>query len=274
MTSSALGVGFGRIAVGAIALAAIAARWDPRGVSAVLRLERPPAICAAVATAIYQAAFFSAVALTGVALGTVVALGSAPIFTGALAFLVAGEHPEPRWGIATGLAVGGCTLILAPWGAGAREVSSLGVALALLSGFTYGLYTVSARRLLLRNASPLGVLTVTLGGGALLLAPLVALLAAAGRVTIRPLFSLGGVCMLAWLGVITVAAAYGLYATGLRRVRAATVGSLALGEPLTASLLGFIVLGERPGTAALAGAALLGCGLVLLALPSANRTPA
>ena len=64
------------------------------------------------------------------------------------------------------------------------------------------------------------------------------------------------------------AAAYLMSAMGLRRVPASTVGSLALGEPLTASILGFAVLGERPGAAKLFfGGALLLVGLVLLAMP-------
>ena len=43
---------------------------------------------------------------------------------------------------------------------------------------------------------------------------------------------------------------------------------MTLAEPLTASLLGVIALGERPGLAAAAGAALILAGLTLLALPS------
>jgi drug/metabolite transporter, DME family len=268
--ASPVAVGFGRLLIGAAVLTAIAGHREAGSLRHVLRVGRVPALCAAVATAVYQAAFFSAVAFTGVAVGTVVALGSAPVFTGMLARLTVGERPEPRWGIATGLAVGGCTLILAPWRAGPAAVSPLGVALALLSGFTYGLYTVSAKQLLLRGVPPLGMLAVTLGGGVLVLAPFVAGLTAAGHVTVRPLLSVGGVGMLVWLGVVTTAAAYILYTRGLRRVPAATVGSLALAEPLTASALGLLALGERPGPSTLAGAALLFAGLLLLALPRRN----
>ena len=271
--ASAVAVGFGRILIGSVVLTAIALHSDAGSLARVIRLGGRPALCAAVATAVFQAAFFSAVALTGVAVGTVVALGSAPVFTGLLAHLTVGERPEHRWGVATGLAVGGCTLILAPWTAGTAAVNPLGVTLALLSGFTYGLYTVSAKRLLLRNAPLLGIPAVTLGGGALLLAPFVAVMSAAGHMTVRPLFSLSGFSMLLWLGVVTTAAAYVLYTIGLRRVPAATVGSLALGEPLTASALGFLVLGERPGLLTLAGAALLFGGLLLLALPARNSDP-
>jgi len=265
--ASAVAVGFGRILIGSILLTAIAVRWDAGSLRRVVQVGRYPALCAAAAAAIFQAAFFSAVALTGVAVGTVVALGSAPVFTGLLARVFVAERPERRWGVATALAVAGCTLILAPWSAGAAAVSPAGVGLALLSGFTYGLYTVSAKRLLLRDAPLLGILAVTLGGATLLLTPFMAVMSIAGSVTVRPLFSPAGLTMLLWLGVVTTAVAYILYTVGLRRVPAATVGSLALGEPLTASALGFLVLGERPGLPALAGAVLLFAGLLLLALP-------
>jgi drug/metabolite transporter, DME family len=268
--ASAVGVGFGRILIGSILLTAIAVRWDASSLRRVMHVGRYPALCAAAAAAVFRAAFFSAVALTGVAVGTVVALGSAPVFTGLLARVSVGERPEPRWGVATALAVAGCTLILAPWRAGAAAVSSTGVALALLSGFTYGLYTVSAKRLLLQDAPLLGILAVTLGGATLLLTPFMAVMSVAGYVTVHPLFSSAGLTMLLWLGVVTTAVAYILYTAGLRRVPAATVGSLALGEPLTASALGFLVLGERPSLPALAGAVLLFAGLLLLALPRPN----
>jgi DME family drug/metabolite transporter len=49
-------------------------------------------------------------------------------------------------------------------------------------------------------------------------------------------------------------------------VAAATAGTLSLAEPLTASLLGVLVLGERPSPAAAAGAVLLAAGLALAAI--------
>ncbi|WP_233507064.1 DMT family transporter [Spongiactinospora gelatinilytica] len=62
---------------------------------------RLPMLLAAVAAAGYQLAFFAAVTRTGVAIGTVVAIGSGPIFTGVLAWLIDGVRPTPRWAAAT-----------------------------------------------------------------------------------------------------------------------------------------------------------------------------
>lgn len=265
--ASSVALGFGRIVLGSAVLAAVAARWDPGGLARTVRLGLGPALLAAVAIATYQAAFFSAVALSGVAVGTAVALGSAPVFTGLLARLASGERPERRWGLATVAAVAGVVLVLAPWSPGSASASPAGVALALLSGFTYGLYTVSTKRLLVLGAPTLGAMVVTLGAGALLLLPAVLAMGLAGRLRVAPLLSASGVLTVGWLGLATIAGAYLLYTSGLRRVPASTAGSLALGEPLTASLLGLAVLGERPAPGSLAGAALLIAGLLLLSIP-------
>ena len=47
---------------------------------------------------------------------------------------------------------------------------------------------------------------------------------------------------------------YALYTTGLRRVPASVAGVVTLLEPLTATLLGVLVFGERLGAAGVVGA--------------------
>jgi drug/metabolite transporter, DME family len=74
------------------------------------------------------------------------------------------------------------------------------------------------------------------------------------------------------LGALPTALAYTLFARGLKRIGAGETATLTLAEPVTAAALGFLVLGERPGAAALVGAALVLAGLMLLALrPSDAR---
>src|SRR5262249_5602506 len=88
---------------------------------------RPWFLGAGAATAIYQAAFFAAVARTGVALGTLVALGSAPAFCGLLARRLAGERLPAAWTISTACAVLGCALLLAPSGTGGVDLLGVGL---------------------------------------------------------------------------------------------------------------------------------------------------
>jgi DME family drug/metabolite transporter len=98
------------------------------------------------------------------------------------------------------------------------------------------------------------------GVGALLMLPLLAIVPAAGLAT--P----GGLTLVLYLGAIPTALAYVLFARGLERTGASETATLTLAEPLTAAALGVIALGERPGLAAAAGAALVMGGLAVLAL--------
>lgn len=264
-------VGAARLVVGATALLALALAARRHG--ALVRTLSAPlrqwTLAAGVMTAVYQAAFFSAVQETGVALAAVVALGSAPVFCGLLARRFLGEHLPRTWSIATACAVAGCALLVLPAGLGAP--SPTGVALALVAGACYGGYTVSAKRLLDAEPDAIAVLAATLGVGAVLSAPV--FVAGAGA-----LASPSGALLVGWLGLVATAGAYLLFARGLTRVPAATAGTLSLAEPLTAAALGIVVLAERPSTGALAGALVLATGLALSAtVPSSqasrSRTP-
>lgn len=75
-----------------------------------------------------------------------------------------------------------------------------------------------------------------------------------------------------YLGAVTTAAAYALYTAGLRHVPAAVAGIVSLVEPLTATLLGVLLFGERLGPTGIAGALLL-FAAVTLSLVGARRAP-
>jgi lysophospholipase L1-like esterase len=65
----------------------------------------------AVGVCIYQLSFFAAVKLTGVAVGTVVAIGTGPAAAGILGRLVNGERLTRRWALATLAAAAGVALL-------------------------------------------------------------------------------------------------------------------------------------------------------------------
>jgi DME family drug/metabolite transporter len=71
--------------------------------------------------------------------------------------------------------------------------------------------------------------------------------------------------------VIPTALAYLLFARGLKQLSAAETATLTLAEPLTAALLGVIVLGEQLSAPAALGGALILSGLVVLAKPEIRR---
>ncbi len=249
-------VGTARIAVGAALLVLVALA------SGRFRLggaDRRLILLSGACVAAYQATFFAAVDDTGVAVGTVVAIGSAPVFTGVLARAFAGERLTGRWAAATALGCAGvCTLVLG--GGSGGEVSLPGVGLALLAGAGYGGYAVAGKQLMDQGATPEALMASVFSIGAVVLIPVLAL------VPTGALWSGQGLALALYLGALPTAAAYILFARGLERIGAGETATLTLAEPVTAAALGFAVLGERPGVAAFAGAALVLGGLALLAL--------
>jgi drug/metabolite transporter, DME family len=265
-----LAVGSARILVGAALLTAVAVAAARSAAKAAgpaaggLREslgagDRRLFLLAGVFVAAYQASFFAAVADTGVAVGTVVALGSAPAFTGLFGRLFAHERLEPRWFAATALACAGvCLLTLG--GGSAGDVSAPGIALALVAGAGYAGYAVIGKHLLHRGGTPEGVMAAVFGTGAIMLLPVLAV------TPTGELVSAGGLTLAVYLGAVTTAVAYILFAKGLSRIGASETATLTLAEPVTAMALGFLVLGERPGALAVAGAALVLAGLAVLAV--------
>jgi drug/metabolite transporter, DME family len=246
-----VGVGAARILVGGALLAAVAFARRGRGRAAPWRKTHVAVAVAAVAT--YQLAFFAAVADTGVAVGTIVALGSAPTLAGLFEWIVDGRRPSGRWTAATALAcVGVALLVLA---GGEANVSGPGVALAVTAGGAYAVYTLAAKRMLAAGHAPESVMAAAFGIGALVLLP--------ALVATQPAWLLhtDGIALALFLGVVPTAFAYLLFAHGLRRLTASETATLTLAEPLTASVLGAVVLAEP-----LSGPAIAGCGLVLAAL--------
>jgi DME family drug/metabolite transporter len=251
-----VGVGAARILVGGALLALVA---TIRSGNAHRRWAKTHVGAAVAGVAVYQLAFFAAVADTGVAVGTIVALGSAPTLAGLFEWILDGRRPSGRWAAATALACAGVVL-LALAGAEA-DVSALGVALAVTAGAAYATYTLAAKRLLAAGHRPESVMGVAFGLGA------VALLPALAASSPGWLLHADGIALALFLGIVPTALAYLLFASGLRRLSAAETATLTLAEPLTAGVLGAVVLAEPLAGASAAGAGLVLAGLLTLALP-------
>ena len=260
--ASPLTVGAARVALGAaLLLPAIRLASSTENV----RLARAPLAAGGVGVAGYQLCFFAAVHDTGVAVGTVVALGSAPAFAGLGAWLVDRTRPRSAWAVATGLAATGVALMAL--GGATAEVSVRGVVLALGAGASYAVFTLASKRLLNDGAAVERVMAAVFTVGAVLLLPVLVL------GDIAWLARAEGLAMTLWLGAVPTALAYILFARGLRLLPAGEVATLTLAEPLTATALGAIVLGERPRALALGGIDLVLVGLAVLAVRGRRGDP-
>lgn len=248
-----LAIGAIRLAIGGVTLLLVALL---RG---LLREQqgwpKGATLAAAASMALYQLCFFTGVARTGVAIGTMVAIGSSPILAGALGLWLRQERPSGRWYSATLLAVVGC--ILLGMSSGEVQGDGLGILLALGAGLAYALYAVTSKGLLERH-HPDAVVGVVFVLGAVMLAPLLF------WVDLRWLATVRGLAVAMELGLLATAAAYTLYARGLTRIPVATAVTLSLGEPLIATMLAVGLLGERLPAVAWGGVALLFAGLLWL----------
>jgi DME family drug/metabolite transporter len=229
-----------------------------------LHLPLKPTLVAAGGIAVYQICFFAGVARTGVAVGTIVGIGTAPVWAGALDWLVVRQRPGRRWLLATGLAILGSSLLIA--GGSSISVDPLGVLLALGAGLAYAIYTLASKQLL-TGRSPDLVMAVVFVLGALILLPIFF------GSDLSWLAEPGGMAVAFHLGVITVGIAYALFARGLTAIPASSAVTLTLAEPLTAAMLGLVLLGERLAPVALIGIALLFAGLATLSIgqPAAEK---
>lgn len=255
-----------RLVVGALVLGAFTApRLQKLRTLTQGTVLRPLLVCA-VSTGVYQAAFLSSVSRTGAALATVIALGTAPAATGLCARWVTGERMGAAWTAGTVAAVLGCALLLVPGSAG--RVDPLGLLLAVAAGACYGLYTVFAKQLAAANP---GADLPMLSAFSLLLGslPLLPWMISDSA----PLRDGTTLALIAWLGLVTTAAAYWLFTRGLVRVRATTAGTLSLAEPFAAALIGALLLHEHLAPLAWTGCALILAGMITTCLLPLKTVP-
>ena len=246
---SPLIVGFLRVAIAAPCLW-IVARWLGGPIRIESRHDWTRLLVAGIAMGLYQPFYFWGVALTSVAVGSLIAICSAPLLITVLAAVFLGERIDTRTWTALLIGITGTAMLtIGPHGVSKLPPGFLaGVALELGAGLCYAVYAVAVKGVVDR-AAPLAIAAVTFSIAALTLLPLL--------LVEWPVASAQGWALLVYLGVVPTAAAYALYTNGLRTTRVTVSGVLGLLEPLTATLLGVLFFGDRLGQVGVVGAALL-----------------
>lgn len=262
-------VGALRMVLGTATMAAIVliggeSRAIPRELPA-LRRSAGWLVLGGLAVAAYQLCFFVAVARTGVAVGTMVALGSAPVLTGLFGWAL-GERPTRSWIVATAVAIVGIVLIVLGSGRGA-SVDVGGVLLALGAAAGYALYTVLGRRLLVAGVHGQLMMTLFFAVATVVLLPRLV------GADLGWLVSPRGAISMLWLGVAATGVAYLLFQRGLAHLPAGLASTLSLAEPFTATLLGVLVLHEHLGLLSAVGVLVVLVGLVLAGAGARHDDP-
>ena len=203
-----------------------------------------------------QPLFFSGVARTGVAVGTIVTIGSGPILAGIIAWLVRREKVGSRWMVATVVSLLGAVFLGS--GGEAAGIDPVGIGLNLAAGLVWAIYLTAAKSLF-EDHPPVLAAGVVFTGAAVLLSPGLLIASPAWMATQR------GVFVVLWLTLAATALSYILFANGLRTTRVATTATLTLAEPVTAAILGMTILDEPARATTILGIALVAAGLLTLA---------
>jgi len=222
-----------------------------------------------VGLAVFQTAYFGAVAATGVAVATIITLGAGPVLTALGARLTLGERLGHGL---SAIAVALAGLVVLVLGNHGGAVTAAGALLALLSATGYTVATLLARWSARAGG---GEDAVTLTGCAF----------AVGAVVMLPLAIVEGplphakhlaevLLLLAWVAAVPTALAYPLYFAGAAVVRGATASAVMLIEPVSATVLAVTLLGEGLSVATVAGTFLLLAAVAGLATAEARLSRA
>src|SRR5699024_6299166 len=138
-------------------------------------------------------------------------------------------------------------------------VNPLGVMVALTAGCLFAAYTFFNKRVL-EKVDVIESLAIVFTISALMLLPFYFNFSSEG------LLSKSGLLAIIYIGLITAAFAYMLFASGLKYIPSSDATTLTLAEPFTAAILGVFVLGEYLNVSAWIGVFSLLTGIIVLTM--------
>ena len=215
-------------------------------------------ICiAALGLTAYQFAFFSAVRLTGVAIGTMIAIGAAPAIAGMLGLFFFKEHLSNCWYFSTLLAVTGCSLLAFAGKTGSTAVSIPGVILAFGAALSYAFEGAGLR--MIGKQNPIHTVTIISMLSGLMVLPWLIF------GDISWIWQPRGILCVFILSVFTTILPFSFFTKGICKITLGKAYTLSLSEPLTACFLSTFLLGERLSSLGLIGIIVLFSGIITLA---------
>lgn len=197
----------------------------------------------AVSVAIYPLAFYTSMALSGVAIGTVVSIASAPLFAAILERLISKKNISRQWLLSFIIGVIGIIFLVLGREQNTEIKSTLfeqniGVLLGCIAGLTYALYSWAAREFIEIGVHSQSAMSGLFGCAALVLLPSLVF-------TGDHLFSsLTNASVSLYMAIIPMFLGYLLFGYGLKLIEASKATLITLIEPLVATILAVLILGE------------------------------
>lgn len=204
----------------------------------------------------YSPLFFFSVKAVGVSTTAVVAIGVTPLWTAILEKILFGNKPPISWYIATFLAIAGIVHMNAE---SIKAGSMLYAFLPIAAGFVYAVLLVSTPKVM-EYIPAETTMMIVMGISALIMSPVIFFFPCDWIFTHRGLIVVFGI------GIISVGLAFSLFMTGLKYTGSVIGATLGLAEPIGASIIGILFLGEPISRLQVGGLHLLFGSIILLVL--------
>ncbi len=269
---SPLAIGAFAMGVGGLLQALVALKNLQRDTRKLWRLKAY-VVLGALGIAVYPLTFYSAMHLAGVAIGTVVTIGSAPFASALLEWLISKKSPFNRiWLISLLLGLLGMLLLAFSGAAPSQSTSDqmgvmIGILLGLIAGASYALYAWTGKRMMEEGVHSKAAMSSMFVVSALILLPSLI-------ITGDQLFAnLNNISVALYMAGVPMFLGYVLFGFGLKTTQASTATVLTLFEPVVAAIFAVTIVGEQLGVSGWLGMAFIGVCLWLQTRTSKQTSP-
>ena len=257
-------IGFVRLFIGAITLLILAPFLGGKLSQLPRLITRPGVWIMGASSASYQVFFFASVDRTGVATAALITVGCIPVSAGIVGWIFLRERPSKIWYISTAIAISG--LVIASLGE-LQTNDATGLIFAVIAGSGIGAY-INAAKIEVRA----GGHSTQLPGMAFLLGS-IGLFFVVRSDLLQMEWTTQTILLAVYLGAVTMGIANGIQMLGLRGISPGVASTMMLADPVTAAVLGVVVLGEAVTLNGAVGLILVVIGLAMQSVSAGEETP-
>lgn len=228
-------IGFVRLSIGALTLLILAPFFGGMIRNLPRLAVRPGVWIMAASSASYQVFFFASVERSGVATAALITVGCIPVSAGIVGWIFLRERLSKIWFLSTAIAISG--LVIASLGE-LQTNDVTGLLFAVAAGSGIGAYINAAK------------IEVRAGGHSMQLPGMAFLIGSIGLFfivrtdLIQVQWTTQTILLAIYLGAVTMGIANGIQTVGLRGISPGVASTMMLADPVTAAVLGVVVLGE------------------------------